>query len=112
MKSVVLIENSISIMEKSYSYSTLPRAIRVNKLDNVATALYKLEPGSVNLIGQEKTMTFQLTDVIPSGHKFALYDIPKGAPITKYGKTIGLATRSIQIGECVHLQNCRSNYDE
>ena len=44
----------------------------------------------------------------PSGHKFALLEIPAGGEIRKYGEIIGLATRVIRPGEQVHVHNLES----
>lgn len=40
-----------------------------------------------------------------TGHKQAVTDIPKGAPVIKYGFPIGLATADIRAGEHVHSHN-------
>jgi len=42
---------------------------------------------------------------IPFGHKVALCAIEVGAPIIKYGVSIGLATTAIGKGEHVHVHN-------
>lgn len=42
---------------------------------------------------------------IPFGHKVALCAIAVGAPIIKYGVTIGLAITPISKGEHVHVHN-------
>ena len=49
---------------------------------------------------------------IPAGHKQALYDIPEGAFVIKYGQIIGRATKDIKAGEWVHSHNLRSHLDE
>ncbi|HEC90464.1 MAG TPA: D-galactarate dehydratase [Alphaproteobacteria bacterium] len=41
------------------------------------------------------------------GHKAALAAIAKGADILKYNVIIGRATRDIEVGEHVHVHNCR-----
>lgn len=43
--------------------------------------------------------------VAPAGHKIARCDIPKGAPVRKYGQIIGYASAAIQTGCHVHTQN-------
>ena len=42
---------------------------------------------------------------IPFGHKVALRTIDVGAPVIKYGVTIGLAITPIATGEHVHVHN-------
>jgi altronate hydrolase len=44
------------------------------------------------------------TDV-PSGHKVALVDIPRGTHVRKYGEVIGVATDDIAAGSHVHVHN-------
>lgn len=44
------------------------------------------------------------------GHKVALHNIAKGQKIIKYGVSIGSATRDIQVGDHVHLNNVKSDY--
>ena len=44
-------------------------------------------------------------DNIPSGHKVAIVPIKAGADIVKYGQIIGTASRNIEVGEHVHVQN-------
>ena len=38
---------------------------------------------------------------IPQAHKVALSEIPAGAPVTRYGQTIGIANRTIPAGSWV-----------
>jgi altronate dehydratase small subunit len=56
----------------------------------------------------EGRVTILVTEKIPFGHKFALRLIKKGEKITKYGETIGLATKEIQTGQHVHVHNLES----
>jgi galactarate dehydratase len=56
--------------------------IRVNEADNVGIIV---EPEGV-VTARER---------IPQAHKMALCDIEAGAPITRYGQTIGIANRAI-----------------
>lgn len=44
------------------------------------------------------------------GHKIARRVIPRGAPVVKYGVSIGSSTAEIQPGEWVHLHNMKSDY--
>ena len=59
--------------------------IRINPSDNVAVALTPLKSGTkIDLNGG-----IILQNDIPSGHKFALTDIPEGGNVVKYGFPIG-----------------------
>lgn len=81
-------------------------ALVVNKKDNVATALNRLEKGgSVRVEVENKVLEILLLNSIPFGHKFALEDIDRGESITKYGEKIGIASLKISRGDHVHLHN-------
>ncbi len=74
--------------------------IRLHPADNVLIARATLDPA--------KTPTVDglgLRDRIGQGHKVATVAIPQGAPVTKYGQTIGFASRDITAGEHVHTHN-------
>ena len=73
-------------------------AFQIHQSDNVATALEKLETGSVLLRGDANETSVETIEEIPDGHKIAVRDIKEGEPIVKYG--------------VVHLHNMRSVYDE
>lgn len=49
--------------------------------------------------------TVSAVEDITAGHKVALRDIPKGAPVRKYGETIGVALADIPAGRHVHMHN-------
>lgn len=72
--------------------------IKVNEKDNVATALKNCQAGEV--LGD-----VVLLEAIDNGHKFALQDIPNGAPIIKYGEVIGKSSSIIKKGSHVHIHN-------
>jgi len=80
----------------------MPRtALTVHPGDNVVTLLdFKVD----DRITQEG---LPLIGSIPFGHKAASRDIAPGEPVIKYGVAIGVASRAIQIGEHVHVHNCR-----
>ncbi|WP_293930498.1 UxaA family hydrolase [Sphingobacterium sp. UBA6645] len=44
------------------------------------------------------------------GHKLAASKIQKGEKVIKFGMKIGSATKEIQLGEHVHLNNLKSDY--
>ncbi len=82
------------------------RVIVINGKDNVATALESLKRGAEILVKiQEATEKITLLSDIPLGHKFALKDIGKGAPVIKYGEPIGRSVKRIARGEHVHVHN-------
>lgn len=54
----------------------------------------------------QKTVT--LTEDIPQGHKFALYDIPKDTAVIKYGNSIGIACADIPEGSWIHTHNMKT----
>lgn len=85
-------------------------AFRIHATDNVATLLGDAED-SVEVRG-EGGGTLALLEPIALGHKVALADIAAGAPVVKYGITIGSASRAIRAGEWVHLHNITSGFDE
>jgi galactarate dehydratase len=77
---------------------TRPLSIKVHAADNVAIV--------VNEGGLPKGTRFDfglvLTEDIPEAHKVALLDLPAGAPIVRYGVTIGYASAEIARGSWVH----------
>ena len=88
------------------------QAFVIHPADNVGTALEELAPGEISLAGHSKEKTTLAKEIIRQGHKVALSDIVKGAPIVKYGTTIGSASCSISRGDWVHLHNLSSQFDE
>lgn len=72
--------------------------VRLDPADNVVTATRSLEVGS-DLDG---VITRAL---IPSGHKVAVADIARGAPVRKYAQLIGYASEDIAAGDHVHTHN-------
>ncbi len=77
-------------------------AIRLNAGDNVAIARRPLQPGTVLETGDG---VLNLRDFVTDGHKFALADLAAGERVSRYGQTIGFATRDIQAGDHVHTHN-------
>lgn len=87
----------------------MTKAIVMKPVDNVATVVEDVNPGTevaVAVAGSQQTVRVQ--ERIPFGHKFAVKDIKKDEMITKYGETIGVATRDIQAGQHVHVHNLES----
>jgi galactarate dehydratase len=75
-----------------------PHAIRMHERDNVAIVANDggLPPGAVLPSG------LLLRERVPQGHKVALVDIAAGAPVLRYGITIGHAASAITAGSWVH----------
>ena len=84
------------------------KAIVIDPLDNVATAITDLEAGCIVTVRRELEKKVKVRQPIPFGHKFALRRIKKGEKIIKYGEVIGRATKSIEEGEHVHIHNVES----
>lgn len=87
------------------------RVIRINKKDNVGTAIHDLLPDQiVKIINKKDCNIFNLKvkGYIKIGHKVALQDIQKGELIYKYGYVIGKASKKINKGEYVHTHNIES----
>jgi len=77
--------------------------------DNVGTALYKLVKGeTVRYTINQASFEVTTTEDIPLGHKVALIDFDKSAPIIKYGEVIGEAGEKIARGAMVHVHNVES----
>ncbi len=87
------------------------RFVKMNDEDMVATALVDLSKDCIahiftpdnKLIGEIKA-----TENIPYGNKIALTPILVGQGVIKYGATIGECTKSISIGDLVHVHNVKS----
>jgi altronate hydrolase len=77
-------------------------AIRLRPEDNVAVLKRPIKAGT-ELVGD--SLRIVTSRDIPAGHKVALTALPEGAPVRKYGQTIGFATQPISPGDHVHLHN-------
>ncbi|WP_020495991.1 UxaA family hydrolase [Sciscionella marina] len=78
--------------------------------DVVAVAVRDLEPGPAEggyLRGPD-SVTVQLNEAVPLGHKLALTDIAEGADVIEYGRLVGTASKQISKGDYVHVHNVRS----
>lgn len=81
---------------------TVNTVLQIKPEDNVAVALTGLPKGSeIDINGVE----IRLIDEIPFGHKMALREIKSGAPIIKYGYSLGLTKTAIKPGQWVHSHN-------
>lgn len=83
--------------------------IIINKKDNVAVALKKIEKG---FCVQWEGKNVELQEEIPQGHKFLIKDVKKGDDIIKYGNPIGHATEDLQAGSWIHIHNMKTNLGE
>jgi altronate dehydratase small subunit len=103
---------SITVSSKK-TVESMISCFRINRLDNVATALHDVVAGGteVTVLG-ESSQALRALEPVKLGHKIALVDIPEGSQIIKFGVAIGSATRRIRAGEWVHLHNCASGFDE
>ena len=86
-----------------------PKAILIKPIDNVATVTEAI-PGGVDVTFEKggMTVTMQVLDSIPMGHKFAVCDITQGEMVRKYGEAIGIATQLIPAGRHAHVHNIES----
>ena len=87
------------------------RSLKINQQDNVATALEEIDPGEpVEITGvNPEPMILTSKDRIPFGHKMSIEQIDLNSTVIKYGASIGTTTRSISIGEHVHVHNLMSS---
>ncbi|MDH6356383.1 altronate dehydratase family protein [Parabacteroides sp. PF5-9] len=84
----------------------MSKFIQIHPIDNVAVAVCDLQKGDL-LSVDNRAIT--LLDPIPAGHKLALYAIPQGANVIKYGYPIGQAITAISAGEHLHTHNLKTN---
>jgi len=81
------------------------RCVVLHKGDDVAVLLEEGNPREwIEVDGRR----VELTSRVPRFHKAALRRINAGETVRKVGETIGVATRSIEAGEHVHVQNLKS----
>lgn len=85
---------------------TSREAIILSIKDNVGNALKDLKSGIVlNINIEDKQYSIVLREDVPYGFKFAVCKITRGAPVIKYGETIGRAIMEIEAGSVVHVHN-------
>ena len=86
------------------------QAIVINPKDSIAVAVAELAAGqSCSVRIGQAVLEVELREKIPFGHKFALYSIPRGSSVLKYGEVIGESTTDIEAGAWVHLHNLASS---
>src|SRR5947209_11079514 len=74
--------------------------IRLHPEDDVVIARVELPAGT--LVPKE---SIRVSVRVPPGHKVAVRDVAKGAPVHRYNQIIGFATQPIKAGDHVHVHN-------
>ena len=83
--------------------------LKINDNDNVVVALNTIPAGekiTVSVGDSQKTVTAR--EEIPAGHKMAIFDIPEGGEVIKYGYRIGNAKENITEGSWIHTHNVKT----
>lgn len=83
----------------------MKKYIQIHESDNVVVAMKEIIAGETVNVG---TLQIVAKELIPAGHKMALYDIPKGGSVVKYGCRIGNAKEEIGAGQWVHTHNLKT----
>src|SRR5215813_13870946 len=79
----------------------------LNGKDNVAVARLPIAAGTAVVVNGHNVAA---RENIAPGHKIALKPIPENATITKYGESIGKATKEIAPGEWTHTHNVAPDF--
>ena len=79
-------------------------AVHLRPTDNIAVAARPIPAGTMLT---HDGGTVRVTSIIKMGHKFALEPISEGDEVRKFGQVIGFASKPVQLGEHVHVQNVR-----
>ncbi|MBR1476408.1 MAG: altronate dehydratase [Lachnospiraceae bacterium] len=88
--------------------------LKINPNDKVIVALNTLPAGRVVETTDDNGAPLSVTAIeeIPAGHKMALYDIPEGGDVIKYGYRIGNAKEPIKAGAWIHTHNVKTALGE
>jgi altronate dehydratase small subunit len=86
----------------------MPRAIVLNRGDNVATLIDPGQAGERCTLQGEASGDITLRQPVPFGHKVCIRATPAGGDIVKYGQVIGKAAKALAIGEHAHIHNVES----
>lgn len=88
--------------------------LKINPNDKVIVALNTLPAGRVVETTDDSGAPLSVTAIeeIPAGHKMALYDIPEGGDVIKYGYRIGNAKEPIKAGAWIHTHNVKTALGE
>ena len=73
----------------------MPRAIVLNRADNVATLIDAGRAGEACTLQGEGGGEVKLLQDVPFGHKLCIRSTPVGAEVLKYGQVIGKASRAL-----------------
>ncbi|GGX77429.1 hypothetical protein GCM10007160_00800 [Litchfieldella qijiaojingensis] len=57
---------------------------------------------------EDQTITCQVSDPIPIGHKLAIRDLAEGDTVIKYSVDIGRVVKPIKQGEHLHVHNVKT----
>ena len=60
------------------------------------------------IMREDRTVSMEVLDDIPIGHKIALTDLAVGDSVIKYGVNIGKVVAPIKKGEHVHVHNLKT----
>jgi altronate hydrolase len=83
--------------------------LKINDNDNVVVALNTIPAGTeISVEGNDGVKTVTSLEEIPAGHKMAIYDIPEGGDVIKYGYRIGTAKEDIKEGNWIHTHNIKT----
>lgn len=84
-----------------------PRLLLLDEQDDILVAIARIRSGeTITVEGQQ----VQADADIGLGHKIARRALQPGAQVHKYGVSIGSVSRSIGLGQHVHVHNLASNY--
>jgi altronate dehydratase small subunit len=86
----------------------MPRAIVLDRRDNVATLIDTGQPGQSCTLQGEAAGEVVLLQAVPFGHKVCVRATAAGGDIVKYGQVIGKAARPLAVGEHAHIHNVES----
>jgi altronate dehydratase small subunit len=86
----------------------MPRAIVLNRLDNVATLIDTGSEGDSCGLQGEATGEVRLLQDVPFGHKVCIREAAAGDDVVKYGQVIGKASAALRVGVHVHAHNVES----
>ncbi|MDO4581218.1 MAG: UxaA family hydrolase [Bacillota bacterium] len=85
---------------------TTINAIRAHSGDNCVTLIAACAAGqTVSYTDDGQISRLTAREAIPQYHKLAIADIPRAAPVRKYGSAIGLAAVDISAGRHIHTHN-------
>lgn len=90
----------------------MKHCFQIHPSDNVATLLQDAENERLLVQGRIPERYVDVKGAVSLGHKVALSTILPNTSVIKYGVPIGVAIEMIQVGQWVHLHNCRSRVDE